>query len=559
MDAATLDTLIRRGETLEAEFKSDRRLLNDQKIYEEIVALANTNGGVLLIGVEDDGRVTGTQPRHGTTTDPLRIQSAIFNNTAPSINTRVSVVAHTGGNVIAVEVDRYPEICATMRGQALHRVIGPDGKPATVPFYPRDHLTRRVALGQLDYSATLLENLSFDDLDPLEFERLRQTITTLRGDRTLESLSDQELAKALRLVESKGGRLIPNVAGLLLLGREEQIRAALPTHEVHFQHLDALGEVKANDAFHGPLLKVLTDIESRFSARNQEREVIVGLFRVPIPDYSLEGFREALNNAVLHRDYTRLDAVYVQWHPDHLLITSPGGFPDGISIDNLLVHEPKPRNPRLAEAFKRIGIVEQTGRGVDKIYREQLRYGRPAPDYTRSDTSGVRVLLRGGEASLDFAALVFEQDRNGRSLTLDELLVLNELYYDRRIDTETVGALIQKGTAEGRRVLERLHERGLVEARGEKRGRTYHFSPALYKRFHMEAEYIRTRGFAPIQQEQMVLEYVKHKGRITRSDAAELCQISLHQASRLLRALKERHPAFRSYGTGRGTYYIWEA
>ena len=121
------------------------------------------------------------------------------------------------------------------------------------------------------------------------------------------------------------------------------------------------------------------------------------------------------------------------------------------------------------------------------------------------------------------------------------------------------GALIQKGTAEGRRVLERLHERGLVEARGEKRGRTYHFSPALYKRFHMEAEYIRTRGFAPIQQEQMVLEYVKHKGRITRSDAAELCQISLHQASRLLRALKERHPAFRSHGTGRGTYYIWEA
>ena len=160
-------------------------------------------------------------------------------------------------------------------------------------------------------------------------------------------------------------------------------------------------------------------------------------------------------------------------------------------------------------------------------------------------------------ASLDFAALVFEQDRNGRSLTLDELLLLNELYYDRRIDAETAGALIQKGTVEGRRVLERVHERGLIEARGEKRGRTYHFSQALYKRFHMEAEYIRTRGFALIQQEQMVIEYVRRNGRITRSDAAALCQISLYQASRLLTAIKKQHPEFQSRGVGRGTHYIW--
>jgi hypothetical protein len=68
-------------------------------------------------------------------------------------------------------------------------------------------------------------------------------------------------------------------------------------------------------------------------ARNEEREVTVGLFRLPIPDYSPEGFREALNNAVLHRDYARHDAVYVQWQPDHLLITSPGGFPAGSGAD----------------------------------------------------------------------------------------------------------------------------------------------------------------------------------------------------------------------------------
>ncbi len=62
----------------------------------------------------------------------------------------------------------------------------------------------------------------------------------------------------------------------------------------------------------------------------------IGLFRLPIPDYSAGGFREATNNAVLHRDYTRNESVYLQWHPDHLLVTNPGGFPEGISLANLL-------------------------------------------------------------------------------------------------------------------------------------------------------------------------------------------------------------------------------
>src|SRR5207247_149928 len=104
---------------------------------------------------------------------------------------------------------------------------------------------------------------------------------------------------------------------------------------------------------------------------------------------------------------------------DHILITNPGGFPDGVTLENLLVHEPKPRNNLLAEAFKRIGLIEQTGRGIDKIYLGKLRYGRPIPDYTRSDDNNVRVVLRGGEGSLRFAAFVFEEDRQGRSLALD--------------------------------------------------------------------------------------------------------------------------------------------
>jgi ATP-dependent DNA helicase RecG len=299
----------------------------------------------------------------------------------------------------------------------------------------------------------------------------------------------------------------------------------------------------------------LEDVEKRFSARNEERELTVGMFRLPVPDYSPEGFREAVSNAVLHRDYARNEAVYVQWQVDHLLIASPGGFPEGVTVDNLLVHEPKPRNPRLAEAFRRIGLVEQTGRGVDKIFLGQLRYGRPGPDYSRSDSTGVRVVLRGGQPSLQFAAFVYEQDKAGNPLTLDEMLVLNALFFERRINTTDAGRLIQKGTPEARAVLERLHERGMIEARGEKRGRVYHLAASLYRRLGEVSGYVRSRGFDRIQQRQMVLSAVQAQGQITRKKTAELCRISEDQASRLLRKLCE-NKQLELIGRGRGAHYV---
>lgn len=550
-----IEQLIGGGETLRVEFKGEtRRSLSDNEIYEAVVCLANTEGGVLLIGVENDGEVTGACPRHGATTDPMRLQAAIFNNTEPPINTRVSVHTIKNQPVIAVEVDSYPEVCATKDGKTVRRVQGVQG-PECLPFYPHQHQSRRSDLGLHDYSAQVVQGATWEDFDPLEFERIRQIIRRLGGDTALLGLGERELAQAMRLVESKGGRLLPTVAGLLLLGREEALRRAVPTHEVAFQVLDARGDVAVNDFFCGPLLKTLEAVEQRFAARNQEREVQVGMIRLPVPNYAPHAFREAVNNAILHRDYTRRGAVHVQWHPDHLFISNPGGFLEGITLDNLLVHEPKPRNPRLTEAARRIGLVETTGRGIDKIYLGQLRYGRPLPDYSQSNREGVRLVLRGGNASLEFAAFVYERDRSGEPLTLEELLVLNRLHHERRIDAVAVGAITQRGEAHARGALERLVERGLIEPKGEKRGRVYHLSAGLYRKLGQPAAYVRAHGFDPIRQEAMVMEFVQAHGRISRKDVADLCGLSEDQASRLLRLLAKQGKLVPK-GAGRASHYV---
>jgi len=172
-----------------------------------------------------------------------------------------------------------------------------------------------------------------------------------RSDAALADLPDQEIAKALGAVEANHEVSVIRVLGLLLFGREDAIHRYLPTHEVAFQVLSDT-RVVVNEFFRWPLLRIMEELLSRLQARNQEEELMVNIFRIGIPDYSEQAFREGLANALIHRDYSRLGAVHVQWHEDRIEISNPGGFPEGVRLDNLLVTPPRPRNPSLADAFK---------------------------------------------------------------------------------------------------------------------------------------------------------------------------------------------------------------
>lgn len=554
MDWTTLQALIAGHETLTLEFKGEqRRPLNDRDLVEAVVCLANGEGGLLLVGVEDDRTVTGARQRHGTATEPARLQALIRSRTVPGIEISVEAVVVPTGEVLCLTVPRAPSVVATSDGVCLRRIMGSDG-PECVPYYPHQHAGRGTTLGAEDFSAQLCREAGWRALDPLQFERARQLIAALRGDAALLELDDREMAKALRVVETVDGELVPNMAGVLLFGRQGEIERHLPTHEAAFQVLTADADVRVNEFFRQPLLELAESMQARFDARTQEREVQVGLIRVPVPDYARGAFREALLNALFHRDYRRLGTVYVQWHPDRLELSSPGGFPEGVTAANLLVHEPLPRNARLYAAAKRIGLVEQTGRGVDKVYLGQLRYGRPAPDYSRSDATGVRLTLRGGEESLDFAAFVFEQERQQGPMTVEQMIVLNRLFHERRVTTERVAAEIQRSQNDARAVLERLVEEGLVEARGENRGRVYHLAARFYGALGQPEAYVRVHGLNPIRQEAAVLQFVEAHGRIKRENVVELCGLTERQATQLLGRLVGEGKLIKQ-GVKRWSYY----
>lgn len=565
MTPETLKKIIESGETFDVEFKGEEKThLSDGELIEAVVCLANRPSGkpaLLLVGVEDDGRVTGSRPRHEEgRTDPRRVQAIIANNTRPSIACTVEIFSFEEKSVLLIEVPSVRAPVGTTGGKYIRRAIGGRGKPECVPFHFHEMQALQADRGILDYSALIVPDARWDDLDPLEFERLRRLIRESRGlgDNSMLELPDLELAKAIGAVEANHEVKGIKVLGLLLFGKEDSVKRFLPTHEVAFQVLSG-NEVEVNEFFRWPLFRILEEIASRFRVRNKERELMVGFIRVGIPDYPERAFREAVANALVHRDYTRLGTVYIQWHDDRIEISNPGGFPEGVRLDNLLVTPPKPRNPLLADAFKRAGIVERIGRGIDTIFYEQLRNGRPSPSYERSSETNVILVLPGGESNLEFVRLITEETQAGRTLKVDDLLLLNHLFYERRIDLSQAVRIIQKSEIEARSVLERLVESGLIEGQGERRGRVYHFSALIYRRLGEKAAYVRTRGFEPFQQEQMVLQYIEKHGKITRADVADLCHLSGPKAYRLLNKLGKKGLIEKTEKCGRGVKYIIKA
>lgn len=556
MTELTLPEIIAQGESLTVEFKSDRGPLADGDLVDTVVCMANGQGGLLLIGVENDGAITGLHPTHRTR--PEFLAALISSRTVPPLTVQVSfdTLSAAGGEVtiatLRIPTGRQPT--ATSDGRLLTRYLDTHGQPGCRPLYPHELSGWQAERGQADVTAQPIAGATWDDFDPLEFVRLRRMVEENRGDTAVLELADPEIARGLGLVYAENGQLRPTLTGLLLVGKESALRKFVPAHEVAFQVLRGT-DVAVNEFRRWPLLRALEWVLESFQVRNEERELNIGLFRVGVPAYDRRGFREAVNNAFIHRDYTRLGAVHIQMHDDYIRVSNPGSFVLGVRPDNLLVTDPRPRNPRLADAFKRIGLVERIGRGVAIIYQGQLRNGRLPPDYSLSTEAGVSVNLPGGPADLGFVQLVVtEEKRRQRTFTVSELLLLAHLWHERAIDTPTAARLIQRSDVEARAILESLVETGLVERRGSKKGRSYLLSASVYRAMGQPEAYVRARGFESPQMEQMILQYVQAHQRITRREVVRLCRVNERQANYLLQKMTKRGQLVRT-GKGRATAY----
>lgn len=525
-------------ETLTCEFKSDRKCLPDRELIEAVVCMANGEGGEIYLGVEDDGRVTSLHKDHHFLDG---LAALIANRTQPQVRVQIDMLEVDGFPVACIGVPKSGHPVMTSDGMSKRRRLQANGQPECVPFFQHEFASRQASFGLLDVSAQPLAGALASDLDPIERARLRQFIERFNGDRALLELDDAQLDAALGLTVRTPAGYLPSLTGLLLIGNEASLRALVPTHEIAFQILEG-EEVRFNEFSRAPLLRAFEWVETLFKPLNTEREFQSGLFRVPVPRLDHRAFREAIANAITHRDYALRGAVHVRLSGDTLTISNPGGFVEGVTLNNLLVTEPRPRNPALADALKRIGLVERTGRGVDLIYRGLLRYGRHVPDFSQSDSHSVVLSLSLAAADEAFLKVILEEEARGhKELPVDSLIILAALREQRRASSEQLAAWVQKDVSRVIASIETLVELGMLQAHGAGRGRNYTLSPALYHLLGQDAEYIQQAGFDSLQQEQLVRGFIARNGLITRKDVMRLCRLTSDQAYKLLKRLVDEN------------------
>lgn len=539
-------------ESLTIEFKSDVAGLDESELISEIVGMANTEGGTLYLGVEDDGAITGVNKKHR---DPIGAMALIANKTVPSVAVRAEIIYEEEIEILQIQIPMSRTIVATSDGKIQRRRLKLDGTPENVPMYPYEIPSRLSALNLLDYSAQILNGATIEDLDPRERERLRSIIKYRKGDKTLLDLSDEELDKALQLVKEEAGLLKPTVTGVLLLGKEDRIAELIPTAKASFQVLEGT-KIRKNEQLSKPLLATFELFEEYMKVWNPEREMEYGLFRVPIPEFSESAYREGLVNAFCHRDYTILQSVRVAIEDEGLTISSPGGFVEGVNLKNLLTVEPHGRNQVLADALKRIGLAEKTGRGIDRIFEGSIVYGRPLPDYSETTSSCVKLFIQRAEPDLQFTKMISnEENRLGRSLPINSLLILSALQIQRRLTIAEISDIVNIADSRVKANVEKLVEAGLIDATGNTKSRSYILSSKVYKAQDNMVGYVRQTGIDSVKYEAWIMELVQQQnGKITRDNVVELLNVSPSQAYRLLKKMADKGK-LRLIGSGRSAYY----
>ncbi len=540
-------------EDLTVEFKSDRKKYSDTLLIEEIVGMANTKGGELYLGVEDNGEITGLHKDHE---DLNGLRALVANMTVPSLSIRAEILFEEDKKILKIEIPMSKSITATSSGKILRRRLKADGSPENIPMYPYEINTRLSELSLLDFSAQTLAGAEYEDLDPNERIRLRKIIELRHGDSTLLELNDEELDKALQLIKEENGKIIPTITGMILIGKEEKLKELMPTAKAVFQVLDGTS-VRKNEEFSKPLLETFEIFEENFKAWNPEMEVENGLFRIPVPEFSYNAFREALVNAFCHRDYSMIGSVRLAITDEGMTISNPGGFIEGVNLKNLLTVEPHGRNQTLANALKRIGLAERTGRGIDRIFEGSIVYGRPWPDYSESTSTVVKVFIQRAKPDIPFIKMIYETgNRNGKSLSINSLMILSLIKFEHKVDLHRIMEKINLSDSRAKAAIYKLIEEGLIEETGGAKNKNYILSRNIYKENDNVIGYVRQTGIDLIRNEEMILKLAEQniKG-ISREDVVQLLNITSDKAYRILKKMVDENKLQR-IGNNRGARYI---
>ena len=291
-----------------------------------------------------------------------------------------------------------------------------------------DEIFRILSERAPDFSATICEGLTFDDLDPEAIAKMKEQYAVKQENPAFKTLPDLQILSDLELIEN--GKL--NHAALILLGSRKAIRKFLPNAAVTIEYRlhQSMIPYTARQEFQEPLFTAIDKIWAYINqpASNPLLHIRDKFNIYDIKSFNEEVIREAVINACIHRSYSFDDEVFIKQYPDEIIITNAGGFPSGVSKENILTVNSRPRSKRMTEVLQKTGLIERSGQGVDKMFYLCLMQSKPLPDYSHSDATQVDLRLK--SKIIDSAFYLFlnkiQSDRTDK-LNVFDLLTLDKV------------------------------------------------------------------------------------------------------------------------------------
>ncbi len=519
---------------------------NLRDLREAVVCLANTRGGVILLGVIDRKKTRREAIKGVGRLDLMDLRKKVYDGTEPHLLVEIEEMIEPEGTLLLVRVPRGIPPHTTSDGVGKYR-FGKECRPLTgTSLYQLFSLR-----GDRDMTAETIPGATMADLDPEQIRLLQRLIETEAGKPELAHLPPEELLTNLGLLRGPEVTL----AAVLMLGRAASISRWAPQHEIIFIRFTSQTEFDLRQDLKGPLLGVLERIRGIIDTRMRVTPVRAEPFtELSIPELPWWAAREGLLNAMIHRDYFLGQSIQVELRPDRLVVSSPGGFIGGVRPDNILRHAPARRNPLLAEVFRTTGLVNRAGMGVDRIYEELLKLGKGMPRYD-ADEGHVQLTLP-TRTHESFARFVAEERRAARRLDLNDLIILRGVTARGYLDRWSAAERLQLSPDESAATLVSLRARGYLLPQGRGRGTSYRLARHLSDLLRGSDE---TDREIPLDDEAVRLRVqavLSERGRLTNTDVRRLSGFSRPQVLRLMKSLTVEGLAVLK---GRGRAALYEA
>ena len=490
-----LDRLLNRVEDCNLEFKEATFQFDTRKdLPDYCAALANEGGGKLLLGVKQKkdkkGEIIGTKAFEGTWNT---LSNELFNKIKHRID--VEEVFHSGNRILIFHVPLRPA-GSVIRSTGHYKIPMRAGES----LREMDDLTLKNIMNENspDFSMSIIPDLTVSDLDAKAITTFKEKWALKAKRPDYRGFSDNKILRSVGFLTDKG----LNLASLVLFGKKEKLDEFLPDAEIIFEWRQSAVSIPHDYRvnWREPFFNIYDTIWETINARNSRIPFQQGFIQREIFAFDEKPIREAVLNAVAHRDYSRKgQSIFIKASPEDFVISSPGGFPPGITKENIL-YKSFWRNRRIAEVFEKAGLVERSGQGMDDIFQATIRDGKGKPDLSRSDEHTVVLSIPARLKDKEFV-LFLEKITNEKQIFFS---------FEEILELETIR---QNGTVSKPDSAKKFLDLGVIEKQGKTSDVRYFLSHQYYAHVGKKGIHTRIAGLNREKHKQLILAHIIKNGK----------------------------------------------